>query len=357
VKDSRYLPQRFFTFDNLTIRPLYMDVSIIIINYRTTELISNCLRSIYANTLHVNFEIIIVDNDPVHGGGDQIRAAFPQIRYIDMEYNSGFGRANNRGMQEAKGKYLLLLNADTLIVDDVIENCVKRMDKQTDIIACSVPQYNSQHKPMHFYKSFNEIRKTFFIIPPNGALEKWIDRIYPEPVYTDPNQHDWLIGAFIFVRRKGYEATQGFDEDFFMYAEDVEWSHRLSKFGKLYYFNDLKFIHLENENPFRRTNITWINRFSTQMQVSNMLWIRKQYGLIPYLFLILHYLIMIPVVYLWKVSQNLSQKKKPFLDLQTQHIFKRKTLVLLHYFWKTVFKNKFLFKITPSENIDLLTKL
>lgn len=334
-----------------------MDVSIIIINYRTTELIINCLKSIYTHTVNIDFEVIILDNDAENGGGAHIRAAYPQVRYIDMEYNSGFGRANNRGMQEAKGRYFLLLNADTLIIDPIIETCVKRMDAQADVIACAPLQYDSGHNPMPFYKSFNDVRKTFLILPPNGLLTKIANKLYPDPNYTDPNQSDWLVGAFMFVRRVGYEATQGFDEDFFMYAEDVEWSYRLSKFGKLCYFSDLKFIHLENENPFRRTHISWINRFSTQMQISNMLWIRKQYGLLAYLILMLHYVVMIPVVYVWKIFQNLAQRKHPFKDLRTQYIFTCKTSVLFHYFWKTVFKKKYLYKITPIENIDLLTKL
>jgi GT2 family glycosyltransferase len=333
-----------------------MDVSIIIINYRTTQLIINCLTSIYKFTTDVGFEIIIVDNDPENGGGELIKAAFPAVRYINMDANVGFGRANNKGMQVAKGRYFLILNADTLVSDNVIGRCVKRMDQQTDVIACGAMQYSSDGSPMNFYKSFNEFRKTFFILPPNGLTTKLLNRIYPEPSYPDPNQHDWLVGAFMFVRRSGFEKTGGFDEDFFMYAEDVEWSGRLGKLGKLCYFEDFTFVHLENDNPFRRTKISWINRFSVQMQISNLLWIRKQYGILPYLFMILHSVTMIPVVFLWKMTLNLRNDGNPFSQLDTQFIYTRKTKVLLHYFWKTAFQKKSLYKISPAENIDLLTK-
>jgi GT2 family glycosyltransferase len=181
-------------------------------------------------------------------------------------------------------------------------------------------------------------------------------KFYPEPQYSNPDQHDWLVGAFIFLRRKGFELTGGFSEDFFMYAEDIEWSARLNKIGKLCYFPDCHFIHLENENPFRRTNISWINRSSTQMQVSNMLWIRKQYGLLHYLLLIGHYVLMIPVIYVWKMTINLTKGVNPFADLKTQAIFARKTGVLLRYFWRTALGKSGLYRITASENIDLLTK-
>jgi GT2 family glycosyltransferase len=332
-----------------------MDVSIIIINYRTPQLIIDCLKSIYKFTTGVSFEIIVVDNDPEHGEGQLVRAEFPEIKWLDMAYNSGFGRANNKGMQVATARYFLILNADTLVSDNVIGRCVEHMDAQKNVIACGALQHDAQDKPMNFYKSFNEFRKTLFILPAGRAVTNLLDKIYPEPVYSDPNQHDWLVGAFMLVRKEGFEQTGGLDEDFFMYAEDVEWSSRLGKLGKLCYFKDCTFTHLENENPFRRTNISWINRFSTQMQVSNMLWVRKQYGLVSYLLLLLHYVTMVPVIFIWKLLLNL-RTHQPLGELRTQRIFTRKTMVLLGYFWKTALLKPNLYKIRPEENIDLLTK-
>ncbi|MCF0065389.1 glycosyltransferase family 2 protein [Dyadobacter chenwenxiniae] len=332
-----------------------MDVSIIIINYRTPQLIINCLDSIYRFTSGISFEVIVVDNDPGNGGGELVRKSYPEIKWIDSPSNEGFGIANNRGMAVAKGKYFLLLNADTLITDNVIYRCFERLNVRTDIIACGALQYYADGSPMPFYQSFNEFRRTFFILPISNAVDKVIKKFYPDPQYADPDQHDWLVGAFIFVRREGFEKTGGFSDDFFMYGEDVEWSGRLGKLGKLCYFKDCKFIHLENNNPFRRTNISWINRFSTQMQISNFLWVRKQYGMFQYLLLIVHYISMIPVVYIWKMALNLRKHGDPFIELRTQHIYVRKTRVILKYFWRTLLLKKGLYKIKPEENIDLLT--
>lgn len=332
-----------------------MDVSIIIINYRTPQLIINCLQSIYAHTSHIKFEVIIVDNDPSNGGADLIRSAYPDIKWIPMDYNAGFGRANNKGMSVATGNYFLLLNADTLITDNVIYRCFDRLNLRQDVIACGAFQHYADGTPMPFYKSFNDFRKTFFILPPSQFIDKVMNKLYPEPAYPDPDQYDWLVGAFIFVRRKGFELTGGFSDDFFMYGEDVEWSGRLGKFGKLCYFKDCMFIHLENDNPFRRTNISWINRFSTQMQISNFLWVRKQFGIFSYLVLIFHYISMIPVIYLWKILLNFRKSGKPFSELRTQHIYVRKTKVLLKYFTRTLFLKKGMYKIAPADNIDLLT--
>jgi GT2 family glycosyltransferase len=332
-----------------------MDVSIIIINFRTPNLILNCINTIYKYTQHVSFEIIIVDNDPENGGGSLIRQTYPEVNWIDMDYNSGFGRANNRGMAVANGKYFLLLNADTLLTDNVIKRCFDRMNTRSDIMACGAFQHYEDGTKMPFYQSFNDFRRTFFILPPGGITDKIMHRLYPEPKHKDPDQYDWLVGAFIFTRRECFERTGGFSEDFFMYGEDVEWSWRLGLLGKLCIFEDCTYIHLENKNPFRRTNISWINRFSTQMQVSNLLWIRKQYGVLPYLTLILHYLLMIPVVYCWKMAINITKSGNPVSELKTQHIYVRKTLVLLKYFGRTLLVKNGLYKIKPDENIDLLT--
>lgn len=331
-----------------------MDVSIIIINFRCPELIINCLHSIYTFTKKVSFEIIIVDNDPINGDGERLRTIYPDIKCIDMDYNAGFGRANNKGMAAASGKYFLLLNADTLLTDNIIDRCFDRMNTRKDIIALGALQHYADNTPMPFYRSFNEFRRTFFILPPGNTVDKIMHRLYPDPSHKDPQQYDWLVGAFIFTRREGYEKTGGFSEDFFMYGEDVEWSWRLGLLGKLCIFDDSTYIHLENKNPFRRTHISWINRFSTQMQVSNLLWIRKQYGILAYLTLIIHYVTMIPVVYLWKIVNNL-RSGSPVTELDTQHIYLRKTQVLLKYFTRTLFLKKGMYKILKKENIDLLT--
>lgn len=333
-----------------------MDVSIIIINYRTPQLIINCLKSIYEYTSGISLEIIVVDNDPENGGKSLVIQQYPEINWIDMDYNSGFGRANNEGMKIAKGRYFLILNADTLVTDNVISRCVDRMDKRTDVAASGALQLYADGSPMPFYKSFNEVRKTFFILPPSGAIKNMLDKLFPDKQFDNPEQHEWLVGAFIVVRKSAVEQAGRFDEDFFMYGEDIEWCSRLGKIGKLVYFNDCTFIHLENNNPFRRTQISWINRFSTQMQVSNLLWIRKQYGAGAYFIMIFHYLTMIPILYLWKMVMNIRKYGNPFKDLKTQTIFTRKTFVLLKYFWRTALLKKDLYKIKPSENIDLLTQ-
>ncbi len=315
----------------------------------------DCLESVFRLTSGIDFEVIIVDNDPVNGGQTLVKDRFSGLKWIDMASNAGFGRANNAGMEIATGRYFLFLNADTLMTDNVIGRCVSRMDLNPGIAACGARQCYPDGTPMPFYKSFNEFRKSFFIIPPGGFFEKILNKVLPEPVYADPEQYDWLVGAFLMVRRNAVQKVGGFEASLFMYGEDVEWSGRLGTVGKLCYFSDCSFIHLENENPFRRTRISWINRFSTQMQVSNLVWVRKQYGVGAYILILLHYLTMIPVVYLWKMAVNFRETGNPFAKFNAQNIFTRKVGVLLGYFFKTIDYSRHFFQIKPEENIDKLS--
>lgn len=331
-----------------------MEVSIIIVNYRTSGLIIDALQTVYHYTEGISFEVIVVNNEEDPRGKDEILKRFPDVRWLEMSYNAGFGRANNAGMRVARGRYFLLLNADTLLVDNVIARCMKRMEADREVAAAAALQYDENREPMPFYKSFNDFRKSFFIVPPGKFFAGLLERFLPEPVYADPEQRDWLVGAFMMVRKEAFESTGGFDECFFMYGEDVEWSWRLGLIGKLCLYNDCIFIHLENNNPYRRSRISWINRFSVQMQVANMVWLRKQYGIAYYFFMLLHYLTMIPVVYGWRLAMNLKETGRPWGKFTTQHIFRKKAMILTRYIWKTLNYRDHFFKIKPEENIDKL---
>lgn len=328
-----------------------MDVSIIIINYKSATLTVNCISSIKKFTQDVSYEVIVVDNDSQDTSENIIKSVHPDIVWVASTYNSGFSRGNNQGMRVAKGDYFLLLNADTLLFENSIFKAWQKLKSNPDISAIGGIQVTADLVKMPYFRNRNEFLK-FLIIAPN-SLNKYLEKIFPEPQFEDPNQSELCCGAFMLVARKTIEKAGKMDEDFFMYAEDFEWAGRLRKVGKICCFEEIKFIHLEKDSPFRRTNISPINRFGTQMQVSNLLWIRKEYGLGFYLLLIFHYTSLATFFYLWKISVNISKLRNPFFELRSQKIFALKTLVFLKFFWKTVFKIKGFYKIEVNDNIDL----
>lgn len=321
-----------------------MEVSIILVGYRNYDLMRQCVESIVAHTREVSYELIVVSNDQDQVAKGWFVEQYPGLKWIEMGYNSGFSRANNRGIEVATGKYILLLNPDTLLLDnDVLLHCVFRLNHRPDIVACSVQQLNRKGEIAHLYHSF-AFRRWFYIYP--SSVEKLMKWLIPEKQYDEAGRVDWLSGAFTFVRKETVAQAGLMDEDFFLYAEDVEWCSRLGRFGKLMYYKDLEIIHLEHEdNPHRAQGLSFVNRFTPQIQLSNLLWVRKQFGLWPYVSLMMHYAVLSRVFFLWKYTHNLLHGRPISYQLENQKAFAAKTRILFSYFWKIVFKKPHFYKL------------
>ncbi len=323
-------------------------VSIIIVNYRTPELIVACIQTIQQFTTKVSYEIIVVDNASKANDEEFIKSSFPATRWLSMDYNAGFARANNAGMKIASGKYLLLLNSDTKLFEPVIDNCVARLEARPDAIAGGVYQVYPDLTPRAFYHTFT-FRRDFWIVPP--FLRNKLNSIIKQKKYADAEQVDYIAAAFLMLRREGFEKTKGLDEEFFLYGEDTEWGHRLSKFGKLLVFKDCSIIHEEwGSKPERYNetlNYTYFNRFDHQIQLSNIVWIRKQYGVLHFLLLMLHYWLWVPIFYLMKFVSNILDGKSPFVMLDNQRKFAKMIGIFSSFFFKILFKKPTFYKINP----------
>lgn len=269
-----------------------MDISIIIINYKSTRLILDCIESIYQHTSQNSFEVILVDNDSKDDCQEQVMARYPATRWLQMGYNAGFGRANNAGFKIATGKFILLLNADTIILDGAIDKCAALLRQHDEAVGCGVQLLNPDGS--------NQISGAYNIkgglnsllpLPYLGSLVRSLGYLSKSTVpsikeFKDATEIDWIVGAFIMVKKDLLEKSGYFDTDFFMYSEEIEWCNRLKRNGKLLLFSEPKVIHLlggtsndyynttENENG---KNV-W-NKKGRQIIVSNMLRIRKQLGL------------------------------------------------------------------------------
>lgn len=333
-----------------------MDVSIVFVNYQTEALLLDCLRSVYAQTHGIQFECIVVDNQYIPQANEQILAEFPQIQWIDAGYNAGFSIANNIGLHAAKGEYVLFLNADTLLFDNAISHAWNHIKSDPLMVAVGGYQVDANKNPLPYYRTLNDVRRDFYIVPNIAIFHQLIDRLLPKQSFSSPEETNNLVGAFLLSSKDNLLKLNGWDEDFFMYAEDAELSFRLSKIGKLAYFDDVKFIHLINENEFRRTEYSWVNRFSIQIQVSNLLWIRKSYGIIAFLIIYVNYSLLAPIFWTWKICLNLLTRKPCNHDTKNQQIFSQKVGILYRYFFRILFLRKGPYRIKPEENIDHVSK-
>lgn len=283
--------------------------SIIIVNYKTPQLIIDCISSICDTTPLSETEIIIVDNHSADNSRQLIVTAHPFVHWLDMGYNSGFARANNAGIKVAKGNIILLLNSDTLNVKNAIQKCFTRLEKNSNI-ACGVQLLNADRTPQI---SGNYVLKgglNYLMALPyigklirRGGLSIGIKKTNIAST-TITAEVDWINGAFLMVKKSAIEKAGYLDEDFFLYSEEAEWCSRLKKVGKLCIYGDLNIIHLEggssNEayNSQTRGYQNLSDKKGFQIIVSNFVRFRKEFGIFWYLFHLLANLLTIPIFFL-----------------------------------------------------------
>lgn len=228
-----------------------MDVSIIIVNYNTLELTKNTINSVIEKTKNLVYEIILVDNASTDGSVDFFEKKYKdKIIFIKSNENLGFGRANNKGIKIAKGKYIFLLNSDTLLINNAIRILFEFMEKNNDCGVCGGNLYTKDLKPTHSYfaelpyltlKTEIEYCLNFYKI-----LTKKYDHFNYSP---SPKKVGVISGADMFIRKSILEKTGYFDIDFFMYSEEVELTYRIFKSGYLSFsVPDAKIIHLESQS-------------------------------------------------------------------------------------------------------------
>ena len=293
-----------------------MLLSIIIVKYRSTKYILDCLQSA-GPVLMQNKEIewIIVDNDSNDDGENQIRSLFPQVQFLQMGYNAGFARANNAGIKIAKGAHVLLLNPDTLLPENSILNCVQRL-AASDCVACGVQLVHEDKTPQFSGSYFTKGGLNHVLeLPYWGKAVKWVANVLnvSKPSFIQVEKEikvDWVSGAFLMVKQSAIKKAGLMDEDFFLYAEEVEWCSRLGKIGPLCLFGDITMVHLIGTTYSNLSDKTGL-----QLMISNHVRIRKQYGIFWFILLLLNYTWAVPYAFIASVIIHTIKGKSPFTEL------------------------------------------
>jgi hypothetical protein len=303
-----------------------MRLSIIIVNFKSTAYILDCLASAEPSLLNDPvIEWIVVDNEDSTICSEALSSKFPFVHYIKMGYNAGFARANNAGIKIAKGSHILLLNPDTILLPGSILNSLDRLASSNHIasgVQLVYPNKDPQFSGSKFVKGgLNHLLE----LPYWGSLVKFTASIFkkskPSIIKADKEQIvDWVSGAYLMVKRSAIEKAGLMDEDFFLYAEEVEWCSRLAKQGSICIYGDIEVIHLigtsiqsvteSKDNSY--TNLS--DKKGLQLIVSNHLRIRKQYGIFWFLILLLNYTWAIPFSIMVSFWVNLFTLKNPFKD-------------------------------------------
>lgn len=263
-----------------------MDVSIIFVNYNTCRLTINAIRSVYLYTKMLKFEIIIIDNNSIDDSVKTIKEKYPEIIIIKNRKNIGFGQANNKGIEIAKGKYCLLLNTDTYLVNNAIEIFFEFMEKPINndavIVGGTLIKQNGEKNISWGYlpnfKLFvkGSIWRHFY------KKEFYINEIFT-PITTDeikPYLVDYISGADFFVRSQVIKEVGGFNKCFFMYFEETELTLRIKRKiqnAKVFLIPQAKIVHIGQGSDFIGKKSI---RFQLRYLKSKALYFRFQNGII-----------------------------------------------------------------------------
>lgn len=226
-----------------------MNLSVIIVNWNTKKLLQNCLSSIYKFTKGINFEVIVVDNGSSDGSVNMLKDNYPQVKIIHNEDNRGYAKANNQGLKIAKGKYFLLLNSDTYLVENSLKKIKDEADKYPESGIISPLLLNKDKSIQQSVGFFPNLPQVFFWmmfiddLPFGSMLHPY--HVDHDSFYKMQQEIDWGTGAALLVTKEVYKKVGGLDEAIFMYGEDVEWCFRVKKANFKVLFNpNTKIIHI-----------------------------------------------------------------------------------------------------------------
>lgn len=227
------------------------DLSIIIVSWNTVGYLRDCINSVITETHTITFEVIVVDNASTDGSVEMVKAEYPQVIIVANEKNLGFPAANNLGIGISRGRYILLLNSDTLVLDGAIQKLVQFMEQHPEAGASGGTLLCQDYTidPLCFRREYNA----------GTALAEYMflpsirDFLLRPRTKAKTAEVDVLIGAYMIVRREAIQQVGGLDERFFLSAEDVDWTMSIRKGGwKAYYYPDSRIIHFGSQS-FKRS--------------------------------------------------------------------------------------------------------
>ncbi len=256
-----------------------MQLSVIIVNYNVKYFLEQCLCSVMMAVKNMEAEIFVIDNNSTDGSETFFTGKFPAVNFIWNKENLGFGKANNQAIALAKGDYVLFLNPDTIVPEDCFENCLRFFQLNKDAGALGIHMIDGAGK-------FLKESKRAFPSPLTSLFKlSGLTRLFPRSKLfakyhlghlseNENHEVDVLAGAFIMMPKNVLDKVTGFDEQFFMYGEDVDLSYRIQKSGyKNYYFAGSSIIHFKGEST-KKGSLNYVRMFYKAMS----LFVKKHYS-------------------------------------------------------------------------------
>jgi len=232
-----------------------VDLSIVIVNWNTRELLRDCLTSIQRSLGSVRAEVLIVDNGSRDGSVEMVARNFPAVRVLVNKRNDGFAAANNRGLSLASGRYLLLLNSDTIVLPGTLEEMLRYMNAHPGVGALGPRLLNEDGSLQVSVRDFPRLDHDAAMMlevkhwPAIGNLaRRYMQRAYaPEPERV--REVDWVIGACLLLRREALEQAGVLDNGYFFFFEEVDLCYRLRQYNwSIVYLGAVAIVHLGGQS-------------------------------------------------------------------------------------------------------------
>ena len=242
------------------------ELSVVIVNYNVRYFLEQCILSVQAATENLNIEIIVVDNNSTDGSCKMLQDKFTDVILIQNKINTGFSKANNQGVEIAKSENVLILNPDTVVAEDTLVKILDFAKEKQNLGVLGVKLVDGSGKFLPESKrgiptpqvSFNKLF---------GISNKRTGKYYASHLNeNETGVVDILVGAFMFMKRAVYNQVKGFDEDYFMYGEDIDLSYKiLNKGYQNYYYAETKVIHYKGEST--KKDVKYLRYFYEAMKI------------------------------------------------------------------------------------------
>jgi len=252
------------------------DVTVSIVSLNTRELLADCLRSVMATT-GVVFDVHVVDNGSSDGSTAMVAVDFPEVRLTPTGSNRGFAAANNCAIREADSRYVLLLNPDTLGPPRTIGDLVSFMDDHPDVGICGpkilFPDGRFQSCGYRFPTLLSEVRQSRNV---NKFLRLLIGEEPPLKVEAVPFDVDWVDGACLLIRREAIQDVGVLDEQFFLYAEELDWCFRARRAGwRIAALPQVEMVHYQGQTSGQMSDFSLAHLVETRLR-----YYRKNHGVV-----------------------------------------------------------------------------
>ena len=246
-----------------------MQLSVIILNYNVRYFLEQCVLSVQKALEGIDSEIIVIDNASSDASCEMMKTKFPHIKLIENKDNLGFPKGNNIGVAQAKGEYICILNPDTVVAEDtffkILNSQLVTRNSQLGIIGCKLIDGAGNFLPESkrgVPTPWVAFTKIFGLYKISNYFGKYYSQHLSE---NESGKVDILVGAFMLMKRELYLEVGGFDENCFMYSDDIDLSYLVLKTGKSnYYFHETSVIHYKGESTVR--DGTYMKRFREAMQ-------------------------------------------------------------------------------------------